>query len=141
MTLTPATAPTVHVDIILNLPTEDGGTFRVRQGIGGIRTQTEGLVVFPAVYGPFDIDESEWHVFHVGTGQRIPVAFDDEQQATAFANAAGPLAVWSQKRPKLAKKTRVELLQLAQEHGCRPDQRIHGFLARNAAKTNTIKES
>jgi hypothetical protein len=134
MTTTPATEPTVHVDVVLNMPLDDGGFFPVAQGIGGVRTQTEGLVVFPRLTGLFEIDESQWHVTHVGTGRRIPVTFDDKAHATAFANAAGELAVWSQKRPELPPDVLVRLIVLAQEHGGTPDQHIQGALARRAAK-------
>ncbi|MFF7795593.1 hypothetical protein [Streptomyces sp. NPDC007991] len=134
MTLTPETAPTVHVDVVLNMPLEDGGVLPIRQGIGAIRTQTEGLVVFPRLLGPFEIDDEAWYVTHIGTGRRMPVTFDDEQHATAFANAAGPLAAWWQQRPELSKETRLRLVELAQAHGGRPDQHILDALARRAAK-------
>lgn len=136
MTLTPDIAPTVHVDVPLNLPTEDGGTFRVLQPIGAHRTQTEGLVVFPALVDLYEFDESRWNVTHVGTGLRIPVDFDSEEKATAYANACGPLADWAQDRPELPVETRVKLLQLALEHGCQPDKRVDTALARHAAKTD-----
>ena len=134
MTTTPDTARTVHVDVILNMPLEDGGFLPVRQGIGAIRTQTEGLVVFPRLAGPFEIDEGRWCVTHVGTGHRIPVMFEDEEHATGFANAAGPLAAWWEKRPQLSVETRLKLIALAQEHGGMPDQHILDALARRAAK-------
>ncbi|MCX4911869.1 hypothetical protein [Streptomyces sp. NBC_00878] len=138
MTATHDTTPTVHVDVPMNLPLEDGGTLRVRQGIGAIRTQTEGLVVFPVLIGPYEVDDSRWSVTHVGTGLRIPVAFDDEEHATAFANAAGPLACWWQKKPKLPLETRLKLVRLAQEHGGTPDQKALDALARH---DSTTKES
>jgi hypothetical protein len=134
MTAAPDTAPTVHVDVPLYLPLEGGGTFRVSQGIGGIRTQTEGLVVFPALTGLFEMDESRWYVTHVGTGMRIPVTFDDQEHATAFANAAGPLALWWEKRPELSVETRQKLIDLAQEHDGRLDQHVLDAIARRAAK-------
>lgn len=134
MTLTPDTTPTVHIDVILKLPLDDGGTLPIRQGIGAIRTETEGLVVFPALTGPFEIDDDVWHVTHIGTGLRIPVAFEDQEHATAFANAAGPLACWWQKRPELSLDARLKLVALAQEHGGTPDQHILDALARRKAK-------
>lgn len=139
MTATPETQRTVHVDIPLNLPLDDGGTLRVRQAIGAIPTQTEGLVVFPAVMGMFEIDDSRWHVTHVGTGLRLPAAFDDEETATGFANAVGPLAAWAEERPELSMETRLKVVELAQEHGGTLDQRILDGLARRAAKANTTK--
>lgn len=137
MTLTPDTAPTVHVDVPISLPLEDGGTFLVRQGIGAIRTATEGLVVFPRLTDLFEMDDDAWHVTHVGTGRRIPVTFDDQEHATAFANAVGPLAAWWQKRPELSREARLKVVELAQEHGGTPDQHILDALARRAAKENT----
>lgn len=134
MTTTPDTAPTIHVDVTLNLPLDDGGVLPVRQGIGAIRTQTEGLAVFPVLTGPFEFDDDHWSVTHVGTGLRLPVTFDDQEHATAFANAAGPLAAWWQKKPELSAETRLELIRLAQEHDGTPDQRILDALARRAAK-------
>jgi hypothetical protein len=134
MTTTPDTAPTIHVDVVLNMPLEDGGVLPVRTGIGAIRTQTEGLVVFPRLTGPFEIDDNAWSVTHVGTGRRIPVTFDSQEQATEFANEAGRLAVWWQKRPELTPETSQRLIELAQEHGGRPDQHILDALARRAAK-------
>lgn len=134
MTLTPDTAPTVHVNVPLYLPLEGGGTFRVSQGIGGIRTQTEGLVVFPALTGLFEMDESRWYVTHVGTGLRIPVTFDGQEHATTFANAAGPLAPWWEKRPELSAETRRTLIELAQELDGRLDQHVLDGIARRAAK-------
>jgi hypothetical protein len=134
MTTTPDTAPTVHVDVPLYLPLDGGGTFRVSQGIGGIRTDTEGLVVFPALTGLFEMDESRWYVTHVGTGRRIPVTFNDQEHATTFANAAGPLAAWWEKQPQLSAETTQKLIQLAQEHDGRPDQHVLDAIARRAAK-------
>lgn len=134
MTATPDTAPTVHVDVVLNLPLDDGGILPLRQGIGAIRTKTEGLVVFPRLTGPFEIDDDLWCVTHVGTGRRIPVMFDDQEHATGFANAAGPLAAWWQERPELSRETRLKVIELAQEHGGTPDQHILDALARRAAK-------
>jgi hypothetical protein len=134
MTTTPETTTTVHVDVPINLPLEGGGVQTVCHGIKGIRTQTEGLVVFPVLIGPYDIDESRWSVTHVGTGLRIPVAFGSKEQATGFANAAGPLALWWQKFPELSSDTQVALIELAQEHGGTPDQRVLDVLARRAAK-------
>ena len=134
MTTTPDTERTVHVDVVVNLPLEDGGVLPLRQGIGAIRTNTEGLVVFPRLTGPFELDDSAWDVTHVGTGRRIPVTFADEEHATAFANEAGRLAVWWQKQPELDLETRLRLIELAQEHGGHPDQRILDALARRAAK-------
>lgn len=125
---------TVHVDVPINLPLEGGGTQTVSHGIKAIRTQTEGLVVFPVLIGPYDVDKSRWSVTHVGTGMRIPVAFDSKEQAAGFANAAGPLALWRQKFPRLSSATRVSLIELAQEHGGTPDQRVLDALARHAAK-------
>jgi hypothetical protein len=140
MTTTPEAAPNVHVDVVLNLPIEDGGVLPIRQGIGAIRTQTEGLVVFPRLTGPFEIDDDAWHVTHIGTGRRVPVTFEDQEHATAFANAAGPLAAWWQKQPALSLEARLKLIGLAQEHGGTPDQHVLDALARRAAKANTIKE-
>jgi hypothetical protein len=134
MTSTRDTARTIHVDVVLNMPLDGGGVLPVRTGIGAIRTQTEGLVVFPRLTGPFEIDEDAWDVTHVGSGRRIPVQFDDQEHATAFANAAGPLAVWWQKRPALSSETSQRLVELAQEHGGRPDQHVLDALARRAAK-------
>lgn len=131
---------TIHVDVVVNLPLEDGGVFPLRQGIGAIRTNTEGLVVFPRLIGPFEIDDDAWDVTHVGTGRRIPVTFDDQEHATAFANAAGSLAVWWQKQPELSLETRLKLIELAQEHGGRPDQKILDALARRAAKATAEKD-
>ncbi|MFJ8727706.1 hypothetical protein [Streptomyces sp. NPDC093269] len=133
MTTTPET---IHVDVILNLPLEDGGFLPMRQGIGAIPTQTEGLVVFPSLIGPFEIDDDVWNVTHVGTGRRIPVSFEDQEHATAFANAAGPLAAWREDRPALTVDTRLKLIELAQEHGGRPDQRVLDAIARRAAKAS-----
>jgi hypothetical protein len=125
---------TVHVDVPINLPLEGGGVQTVCHGIKGIRTQTEGLVVFPVLIGPYDIDESRWSVTHVGTGLRIPAAFDSKEQATRFANAAGPLALWWQKFPEMSVETRLKLIELAKEHGGTPDQHVLDALARRAAK-------
>lgn len=134
MTATPDTAPTVNIDVPISLPLEDGGTLRVRQGISAIRTETEGLVVFPALLGLFDIDDQVWHVTHIGTGLRIPVTFPGQEHATAFANAAGPLACWWQKRPDLPMDVHLKLVALAQEHGGTPDQKVVDALARRQAK-------
>lgn len=129
-----ATSETVHVDVPINIPLEGGGTETVCHGIKGIPTQTEGLVVFPVLIGPYDVDKARWSVTHVGTGLRIPAAFDTKEQATGFANAAGPLAVWWQKFPELSVDTQVALVELAQEHGGQPDQRILDALARRGTK-------
>jgi hypothetical protein len=134
MTAAPDTETTIHVDVILNLPLDDGGFLPLRTGIGAIPTRTEGLVVFPALTGPFEIDDSRWCVTHVGTGRRIPVTFEDEEHATTFANAAGPLAPWWEKKPEMALETRLKLIEVAQEHGGRPDQHVLDALARRAAK-------
>lgn len=128
------TTPTVHVDVIVNMPLEDGGVLPIRQGIGAIPTQTEGLVVFPRLAGLFEIDDDAWCVTHVGTGRRIPVVFEDQEHATAFANAAGALADWSEERPHLALTVRLKLIRLAKEHGGTPDERIAEQLARHEAK-------
>lgn len=141
MTLTPDTAPTVHVDVVLNFPLEEGGVLPVRTGIGAIRTNTEGLVVFPCLTGPLEFDDAAWHVTHVGTGRRIPVTFEDQEHATAFANAAGSLAVWWQKRPALPTETSLKLIELAREHGGTPDQHVLDAIARRAAKTAPPKET
>jgi len=125
---------TVHVDAPINLPLEGGGIQTVSHGIKGIRTQTEGLVVFPVLIGPYDIDKSRWSVTHVGTGLRIPAVFGSKEQATGFANAAGPLALWRQNFPELSIDTRLKLVELAQEHGGTPDQHVLDALARLAAK-------
>ncbi|MEV5915773.1 hypothetical protein AB0M00_43685 [Streptomyces chartreusis] len=124
MTAIPETTTTVHLDVPLTLPTDDGGTFRVRQPIGAHRTQTEGLVVFPALIDLYDFDESRWHVTHVDTGLRLPVEFDTEEQAAAFAGAVGPLVDWTQPRPALPVDVRMQVMELALEHGGRLDQRV-----------------
>lgn len=134
MTTTPDIAPTVYVDVPINLPLEGGGIQTLCHGIKGIRTQTEGLVAFPVLIGPYDIDKSRWSVTHVGTGLRIPAAFDSKEQATGFANAAGPLALWWQKFPELSVDTQMALMELAQEHGGTPDQRVLDALALRVAK-------
>ena len=131
---------TVHVDVVLNLPREGGGFLRARQGIGAIPTNTEGLAVFPRLTGPFEMDEGAWDVTHVPSGRRIPFTFDDQEHATAFANAAGPLAVWWQKRPELSPETRQRLVELAQEHDGRPDQHVIDALARRAARAAAEKD-
>lgn len=134
MTATPETE-TVHVDVPLSLPTDDGGTFRVRQPIGAHRTDTDGLVVFPALIDLYDFDESRWHVTHVGTGLRIPVEFDNEDQAAAFAGAVGPLADWAQPKPVLPVDARTRVLELAVKHGGRMDQRIREQYDRRVAES------
>lgn len=134
--MTTISKPTVHVDVIVNLPLEDGGVFPVRQGIGAIPTQTDGLVVFPRVTGPCEMDDDVWDVTHVGTGRRLPVTFDDEAHATSYANAAGELADWSEKRPRLPLDVRLKLVRLAKEHGGTPDPRIVEQMARRDAREN-----
>ncbi|MFF1444176.1 hypothetical protein [Streptomyces sp. NPDC058295] len=133
MTATPETTRTIHVDVTLNMPLDDGGVLPIRTGIGAIRTQTEGLVVFPRLIGPFEIDDQHWSVTHVGTGRRIPVEFEDEEHATAFANDAGSLAAWWEERPHLPAKTLLQVIELAQEHGGTPDQHVLGAMARKKA--------
>lgn len=132
---------TIHVDVVINVPLDDGGFLPIRTGIGAIPTQTEGLVVFPRLTGPFEFDEDAWCVTHVGTGRRIPVTFDDQEHATVFANEAGRLAAWGEDRPVLPPDVLVRLIEVAQEHGGRPDQHILDALARRAAKAAHIKES
>jgi len=134
MTVTPETAATVHVDVVINLPLDDGGVLPVRTGIGGIRTQTEGLVVFPRLLGPFEIDDDRWCVTHVGTGRRIPAMFPDQEHATRFANTVGSLADWSEKWPKLALDVRLKVVRMAKEHGGVLDPRIAEQLDRHDAK-------
>lgn len=134
MTATPETETTILVDVPINLPLEGGGMLTTSHGIKGIRTQTEGLVVFPVLIGPYDVDKSRWSVTHVGTGLRVPAAFNTKEQATEFANAAGPLTAWWQKFPEMSVDTQVALIELAQEHGGQPDQRILDALARRGTK-------
>lgn len=134
MTTTPETAPTTHVDVIINLPLDNGGVLPIRQGIGAIPTETEGLVVFPRLLGPFEIDDDAWCVTHVGTGRRIPAMFEDQEHATLFANAAAALADWSERRPRLALDVRLKVVRLAKELGGRLDQRIVEQLERHDAK-------
>lgn len=134
MIATPETVTTVPVDVPINVPLEGGGVITVSHGIKGIQTQTDGLVVFPVLIGPYDIDTSRWSVTHVGTGMRIPAAFDSKEKATEFANAAGPLALWDQKFPELSVETRLALASLALEHDGQLDQRIADSFARHNAK-------
>lgn len=134
MTTSPETKRTIHVEVVTNLPLEDGGFLPIRQGIGAIPTQTEGLVVFPRLTGPFEMDHDAWDVTHVGTGRRLPVTFADEEHATSYANAAGAMADWSEAKPKLPLDVRLRLVRMAPEHGGTPDQRIVEQLALRDAK-------
>jgi len=134
MTITDTTPSTVHVDVPLNLPTDDGKILRTRQGIGAIRTQTEGLVVFPMLVDLMETDESVWHVTHAPTGRRLPVGFPDEEHATAFANAAGPLARWDHEQPVVTHAARLHLVALANEHDGFVDPRFLGALDRRSAE-------
>lgn len=136
MTATPETRRTVHVEVVTNLPLEDGGVLPVRQGIGALPTQTEGLVVFPRLTGPFEMDDGVWDVTHVGTGRRLPVTFPDEEHATSYANAAGALVDWSEAKPKLPLDVRLRLVRMSPEHGGTPDPRVAEQLARRDVKEN-----
>jgi hypothetical protein len=126
-----STAETVHVDVIINMPLDDGGFLPVRQGIGAIRTGTEGLVVFPAVTGPFEVEESRWDITHVGTGRRIPIAFPDQESATACADEAGALTDWSADHPSVPA---LAVVRLGQKHGGVPDPHVAHAMARLEAR-------
>ncbi|MDI3408331.1 hypothetical protein [Streptomyces cavernicola] len=126
-------SPTIHVDVPLNLPTSDGTLVRTRQAIGAIRTQTEGLVIFPKVVGLMEIDESVWVVTHTLTGLRLPFEFPDEEHATAFANAAAPMACWDQEQPVVTREAKLQLVALAEEHAGFAEPRFLADLDRRSA--------
>ncbi|MFI8792634.1 hypothetical protein [Streptomyces sp. NPDC055105] len=125
---------TISIKVPLDLPTEDGELSRVRQTIIAILTQTDGLVVFPALGYLFDFIDDAWHVTHVGTGLRLPLTFPGEAQATAFANAAGELADWSVNHPSLPLDVRRQVVLLGKEHGGIPNQKVREQLARLEAE-------
>ncbi len=118
------TSETVHVETVIHMPLDDGGYLPIRQGISARPTQTPGLVVFPALTGILAIDDDVWHVTHVRSGRRLPVAFTSRQAATDYANELGELGDWdidwNATKPAIDP---VTVLRIAREHGAVIDEK------------------
>lgn len=125
---------TLRLDARLNLPLEDGTTGTLLKPITAARTATDGLVVYPAITGPQETDESRWYVTHAPTGKYIPVVFPDEVSAGRFAGAVGSLADWSAVKP--SDFSASELVRIGREHGGIPSQRVVDALARRAVDSD-----
>lgn len=110
-----STKDRIRVDALIHLPLDDGGYLPMSVPINATPTDAPGLVAFPVVLGPLNIDLDHWQITHAATGRTVGLVHKNEDDALAFAAALAPLTDWTQITPDRSLGHTVQ--QLALVHG------------------------
>lgn len=94
-----STKDRIRVDALIHLPLDDGGYLPMSVPINATPTAAPGLVAFPIVLGPLNIDPGHWQITHAATGRTVGLIHENKDDALAFAAALAPLTDWTKTNP------------------------------------------